>query len=144
MTRYTVDTVTTKIVQQFREAEEKVARERGGFSLFGLFELEEPSGSWDLVAAAPWLSASRNDIKELIDALSAFFNVKDWKIIAAVVPIREPSDFVDAVTSKYHVEHGVEEIGRVYLSGLYVNHAFLITSNPASTPIPALREPAAA
>lgn len=144
MTRYTVDTTTAKIVEKFREAEEKVARERGGFSLFGLFELEELPGSWDLVAAAPWLSTSRNDIKELIDALSAFFDVKDWKIVAAVVPIREPSEFVDAVTSKYRVEHEVEEIGRLYLSGLYINHAFLITANPAPTPAPAQREPVAA
>ena len=142
MTNYVVDTATTKIVEKFRAAEEQVAQERGRFSLFGLFELEEVSGKWDLVAAAPWLSASRNDIQELIDELNAFFNVQDWKIIAAVVPIKEPSDFVDAVNQKYHLEHGIEEIGRTYVNGLYISHAFLITSNPS--PAQVAKQPVAA
>lgn len=142
MTDYVVDTTSVSIAERFREAEEKVARQRGGFSLFGLFELEEHPGKWDLIAVAPWLDTSPSIIKEVIDTLSVFFNVRDWKIIAAVVPMKTSSDFVQAITRKYHFEHQVEEIGNTYVNGLYITHAFLITSNPA--PTPALAQPAAA
>lgn len=135
MTNYVVDTTSVHLAEKFRAAEREVARQRGEFTLFGLFELEDMPGNWDLVAAAPWLDTSRNNIKELIDALSAFFSVKDWKIIARVVPMEESSDFVQAITRKYHLEHQLEEIGSTYVNGVYITHAFLITSNPAPAPV---------
>ena len=90
----------------------------------------------------PGIVTSRNSIKELIDALSAFFSVEDWKIIAAVLPMKAHSDFVQAITRKYQLEHQVEEIGSVYVIGVYISHAFLITSN--SSPMPAPAQPVAA
>lgn len=137
MTAYFVDTASVAVAEKFREAEEEAARQRGGFTLFALFEREEAPGKWDLVAAAPWLDTSRNSIKELIDTLNAFFSVKDWKIIATVVPMKESSDFVQAITRKYHFEHQLEEIGSTYVNGLYITHAFLITSNPSPAPVTA-------
>ena len=136
MTAYIVDTTSVAVAEKFREAEEKVARQQGDFTLFALFEREEVPGKWDLVAA-PWLDTSRNSIKELIDALNAFFDVKDWKIIATVVPMKESSDFVQAITRKYHFEHQLEEIGSTYVNGLYITHAFLITSNPSPASVTA-------
>jgi len=44
---------------------------------------------------------------------------------------------VQAITRKYHFEHQVEEIGSTYVNGLYITHAFLITSNPSPAPAPA-------
>ncbi len=140
MRDYTVDTTSVHLAERFREAEREVAQQRGGFTVFGLFELEDMPGNWDLVAAAPWLDTSRNSIKELIDTLNAFFSVEDWKIIATVVPMKESSDFVQAITRKYHFEHQLEEIGSTYVNGLYITHAFLITSNPA----PVTAQPVAA
>lgn len=137
MTAYIVDTTSVVVAEKFREAEEKVAQQRGGFTLFGLFELEDLPGKWDLVAAAPWLETSRNAIKELIEAVGAAYGVEDWRIIAAVVPMKEESDFVQAITRRYHFEHQVEEIGNTYVNGVYITHAFLITSNPSPTPVTA-------
>lgn len=137
MTTYIVDTTSVGIANRFRDAEQEVARQRGGFSLFALFEREETPGKWDLVAAAPWLETSRNEIRELIDAVSTVFSVKDWKIIATVVPMKGASDFVQAITRKYHLEHGLEEIGSTYVNGVYITHAFLITSDPSLAPAPA-------
>ena len=131
MTTYRVDTDSVILAESFRAAEEKVAEERGPFSLFGLFETEDAPNSWDLVAAAPWLYASSNRIKYLIDSVSTYFSVKDWKRISAACPMRTDSDFAKAITRKYHIEHEVEEIGNTYVNGVYISHAFLITSNPS-------------
>ena len=129
MTTYMVDKTSGIIAERIRRAEEKVARERGGFSLFGLFEREDVPGKWDLVAAAPWLAERGAGIKQIIDLVGAVFDAKDWAIIATVVPLETESDFVQAITRKYTLEHGLEEIGNVYVNGTYVNHAFLITAN---------------
>lgn len=145
MNNYRVDTTAVTIAENFRKAEEEVARERGGFALFGLFEMEDHPGRWDLVAAAPWLDAlSTSGIKEVIDAVSKHFSVKDWKIISVVVTMKTDSDFAQAITRKYHLEHQVEEIGNTYVNGVYVSHAFLITSNASPVPAPAAKELAAA
>lgn len=135
MRNYSVDTTSVHLAEKFCEAEREVAQQRGGFTLFGLFELEDMPGNWDLIAAAPWLDTSRSSIKELIDALNAFFSVQDWKSIATVVPMPESSDFVQAITRKYRFEHQVEEIGNAYVNGLYISHAFLITANPSSAQV---------
>ncbi len=144
MTTYHVDTTSVALAESFRAAEEKVAQERGAFSLFGLFETEEFIGRWDLVAAASWLDTWYNPIKELIDALSAHFDVKDWKIVSGVVPMQTDSDFAQAITRKYQFEHQVEELGNVYVNGVYISHAFLITSNPSLAPARIIAEPVAA
>lgn len=144
MTTYHVDTVSVALAESFRAAEKKVAEERGDFSLFGLFETEDAPNSWDLVAAAPWLDASSHRIRDLIDAISTYFSVKDWKRISAAFPMTTDSDFTRAITRKYHLEHQVEEIGNTYVNGVYISHAFLITSNPSPSPAQVIAEPVAA
>ncbi len=145
MNNYRVDTTAVTTAEKFRKAEEEVAGDRGGFALFGLFEMEDHPGKWDLVAAAPWLDAlSTSGIKEVIDAVSKHFNVKDWKIVSVVVTMKTDSDFAQAITRKYHFEHQVEEIGNTYVNGVYVSHAFLITSNQNPSPARVTPELAAA
>ena len=135
MTTYTVDKISVSIAEKLREAEKIVAMQHGDFTLFGLFELEESPGKWDLVAAAPWLETRRNKIADLIEMLGAVFDVKDWKIISAVVPMKVTSDFVQAITQKYDIDHSLEEIGNTYVNGTYINHAFIITSNKSPVTI---------
>lgn len=134
MTTYHVDTASITLAEKFRIAEEKVAEERGSFSLFGLFETEDMPGKWDLVASAPWLETGYSGIKGLIDALRVYYDAKGWQTVSVVVPLTTDSDFVQAITRKYHFEHQVEEIGTTYVNGVYISHAFLITSNPSPSP----------
>jgi hypothetical protein len=145
MNNYRVDTAAVTIAEKFRKAEEEVARDRGGFVLFGLFEMEDHPGKWDLVAAAPWLDTlSTSGIKEVIDAVSRHFSAKDWEIISVVVTMKTDSEFAQAVTRKFHLEHEVEEIGNTYVNGVFISHAFLITSNQNPSPVPAAQEAVAA
>jgi hypothetical protein len=144
MNDYRVDTTSVVIAESFRKAEEKIAQKWGGFALFGLFEIEDHPGRWDLVAAAPWLDTNRDGIRKLIDLVNEHFKAKEWQIISTIVPMKTDSDFAQAITRKYHFEHQVEEIGNTYVNGVYVSHAFLITSNAHPSPAPAALEMAAA
>lgn len=124
----TVDHKALEAAERFRRMESIIARERGGFNLFGLFQEEEAGSGWTLVAAAPWLDAGGAGIRQLVTLLNDATSVKEWNIIATVLTIAPSSDFVQAITRKYHFEHQVEEIGNVYVNGLYISHAFIITA----------------
>jgi hypothetical protein len=145
MTTYHVDTLPVALAEEFRKAEIKVAAGRGDFALFGLFQTEDVSSRWDLVAAAPWLDAlPTSGIKEVIDAVSEHFSVKDWKIISVVVTMKTNSNFAQAMTRKFHLEHEMEEIGNTYVNGVFISHAFLITSNANPAPARVMPELTAA
>lgn len=126
------------MAQKFRAAEEKVAEERGGFYLFGLFERQRAPGRWDLVASAPWLRTDRDGTVELIVLLRDKMDTDDWKIIASVFPIEPSGDYVKWITSNYRLDHQVEEVFDSGFSNVALGHAFLITSNPSPASVTAL------
>ena len=132
------------MAQKFQAAEEKVAEEQGGFYLFGLFERQRTPGRWDLVAAAPWLKTDRDGTLELIVLLRDKMDTEDWKIVASVFPVEPSSEWVQWMNSNYHLEHQAEEIFDPNRSGIYVGHAFLITSNPRPSTARSIAEPVAA
>ncbi len=135
------------MAQKFRDAEEQVAQEKGGFYLFGLFEREQIPGRWDLLASAPWLKTDREGTYQLIVTLRERMSIDDWKLIGAVIP-REPSDFyVSATMNLFDLKHQVEEVNDFFPSsqgtyGIRIGHAFLITAD--RHPAPAAQELAAA
>lgn len=132
------------IAQKLRVAEEKVAEERGGFLLFGLFERQETAGRWDLVASAPWLRTGRDGIGELITLLRKNMDTGDWKVVSRVVPLDPSAEFVEWVTTHYMLNHQLEEVYSGGFSDVAVGHAILITSNPSPSPARVVAEPIAA
>ncbi|MDQ2801055.1 MAG: hypothetical protein M3Y13_15590, partial [Armatimonadota bacterium] len=70
-------------------------------------------------------------IGELIDSLGAIFSLKDWRIIATVLPLEPSAPFVQAVTQRYNIEHRIEEVSNTVLNGVPIGRAFIITANPS-------------
>lgn len=138
----TIQDDTRILAEKFRDAEEKVAEERGGFYLFGLFERQRSPGRWDLVASAPWLKTDREGTVELIVLLRDKMDTEDWKVIGGVFPTEPTSDFVKWITSNYYLNHQVQEERDSGFSNVAIGRAILITVN--SSPTPATRQPLAA
>ncbi len=130
------------MARKFRDAEEKVAEERGGFYLFGLFERQRTPGRWDLVASAPWLRTDRDGTVELVVLLRDKMDTDDWRVVASVVPVEPSGDYVRWITSNYNLSHQVEEVFDSGFSDVALGRALLITVNPS--PAPALAQPVAA
>jgi hypothetical protein len=119
------------IAQHLRDAEEKVSSERGGFSLFGLFERERTPGRWDLIVSAPWLKTDYAGTKEIIALLRDKMGFDDWQIVSAVFPLEPSVEYVRWFTQRYHVEHQLEEFYNAVFNGVSVSRAFIITANPS-------------
>jgi hypothetical protein len=130
------------MAQKLRAAEEKVAQERGGFYLFGLFERQQAPGRWNLVASAPWLKTDLDGTKEIIALLRSNMDTGDWKVVSAVFPIDPSEDFTELVLSKYSLKHQIQEVYDPALGDEFPGHAFLITAD--KSPAPAALELAAA
>lgn len=130
------------MAEKFREAEEQVATERGGFYLFGLFERERTPGRWDLVASAPWLKTDRDGTLDIMISLRDKMKTDDWKMIGGVFPIEPSASYVEWITKNYHLQHQLEEIHRTDFGNVHIGHAYLITSNDAPSPV--VQEPVAA
>lgn len=126
-----------KMAEKFRDAEEKVARERGEFYMFGLFERDQMPGKWDLVASAPWLKTDRDGTLDIIVALRDKMETEDWKMIGGVFPLEASAAYVEWITSNYRVKHHIEEVIGTNFTNVHIGHAFIITSDPSPSQITA-------
>lgn len=116
------------LTENVRRAEEMLAREHGGFLLFGLFQTEETAGKWDVVASAPWLTTARPGIQQVVNGLGDYLSAEDWLKIASVVPLSPDTDFVRAMTRLFQAEHGIYETGPFVSGDISISRAFIITA----------------
>lgn len=122
--------VDAGLVEKFRDAEEKVAGERGQFALFVLCERDDTPGQWDIIASAPWLTVDRAGIAELVNLLGSEMSFIDWLPIARLVPLSPSDSLVRATTNSYDVEHQVVSLPYGSFGGVRVRRTYLITANP--------------
>ena len=118
------------LFDKFQQAEGELSRERGAFSLFGLFERRNRIGKWDVVMAAPWLGTDYAAIKWMVDNLQWRFTRDEWLKLARVVPVRHDGEFAVDIGLLYPMEHGLKHIPSIVLSGQEINRGVIITANP--------------
>jgi len=116
------------LTENVRRAEEMLAREHGGFVLFGLFQTEETAGKWDVVASAPWLTTARPGIQQIVNGLGKYLSAEDWLKIASIVPLDPDTSYVRTITRIFQGEHGMQEAGAFVSEDIYINRAFVITA----------------
>lgn len=117
-------------VKKFIALEKKIAREKGRFVLFALFEREESNSTWDVVVSAPWLTNSLNNLSELARLINLTLEQSELNKLSRIVTLN-PSDYVvRSVNNAVLVEHGLEELQDYDFGGVSINHAYIITSNP--------------
>ena len=128
--------VMSTFVEKLKAIEGEIARERGRFALFALFEREELPGRWDVVFSAPWVGESRRSaIDYLVGKSRTALDSEEFLSIARFVPLRPAEDFVRALTQTVHVEHGLVELHNEVVNGLFVTHGYVITSQPGNQPL---------
>lgn len=119
----------TDLVSEFVKIEKKIAKENGGFTLFGIFQRESPEEKWDVVVSAPWLN--RNERKNwlyIIESIESVLGKQGLLKLSKVELLDDKDHFVKAVNSAFNVEHKPVEIWNRTFNGISVDHGYIITS----------------
>ncbi len=118
--------------QQFQQAEENIAKERGEFMLFGLFERSDFLGRYDVVVSAKWLKDDRASLGLIIDLVTAAIgNQKWWLKIGRFDIVPEDGPFLEVVREALPdglVQHDLKRITNIYYEGNMIPSAMVITA----------------
>lgn len=123
----------SKLVDVFEEIERKLARDKGPFTLFALFERQDFPNRWDVVVAAPWVeSDNERALKFFAIEMKQHFPTNELGRVSRVVLLDPSDERVRAITSEHEVEHGRIEIAEGFHYGLPADHGFIITARRAA------------
>ena len=139
MTTVFAEAPVVRLVEKYRAAERKAAEARGGFFLFGLFAWENAPGRFDIVVAAPWLTADSNGIYAVAQYLP-HLEPGEGARIGRIDVLDSDSLFVRMLNERYPTEHEVLEFPGIFWEGERIARGFIITSN--SHPAPATAQAA--
>ena len=118
--------------QQFQQAEENIAKERGEFTLFGLFERSDFLGRYDVVVSAKWLKDDRASLGLIIDLVTAAIGNQEWWLkIGRFDIVPEDGPFLEVVREALTnglVQHDLKRITNIYYEGNMIPSAMVITA----------------
>ena len=120
------------LFEKFRRAEETISQTGHAFTLFGLFEREDISGKFDVVASAPWLSDDRASLNLLAELVrQAIGNDNWWTSIGRFVVLPESAPLVKAVLGRLPdgpVRHDLKSVNDLVYDGEVTKNAIIITA----------------
>ena len=129
---------TAEMITLFRKVEEEISKERGDFTLFGLFEKIDIFGKYDLVVSAPWLQDDRASAHLLFGLIRASIGNDRWftKVrVGQIVPENGP--FAEAVYEALPngpIRHGFKRITNFFYDGEIIRDAVIITAMKEAEP----------
>jgi hypothetical protein len=114
------------------EVEQVVAKAKGPFNLFALFERDDIENRWDLVFAAPWATATGETLRYFVVELKDKLTPQQLVALSRIVVLDPNDEAVRAINSAFHIEHGRVEVRETNLFGLPIKHGYIITSRRAA------------
>ncbi|HXI14536.1 MAG TPA: hypothetical protein VNM92_18115 [Thermoanaerobaculia bacterium] len=121
-----------ELADNVAEVEKRVARDKGSFNLFALFEREDVSNRYDLVFAAPWASDKGEVLRYFVVELKQHVPPEQLVSLSRVVVLDPSDEAVRAINSAFHVEHGRMEVTNSNVFGLPIKHGLIFTSQRAA------------
>jgi hypothetical protein len=129
-------------IDAFRKAMNRIASQKGDFTLYALFKRANGVGNWDLVVCAPWLAKSRYQAtSELVDLLVKAIGRKSFVELARVEPIRVDDPNLKSLLAEFPVGDGDPErrMRNIELFGLEMEQAIILRAKRPVTKKPARR-----
>lgn len=116
-------------VNKFIALEKQLAREKGKFVLFALFEREESKNKWDVVVSASWLSEDYSQWNDLTDEIANKLESSELNRLSRIAVLDPSDEVVRSINSSFKVQHKNIEIREFEVYGILIYHAHIITSN---------------
>jgi hypothetical protein len=119
-----------ELVERLREAEERIAAERGPFVLFALLHrVGSLWNSWDVAVSAPWADEMpRMDAYALIDCeLRKHVPASDFRYFRTLVVVPTDWDELEELFEEHPVEHGRVIVRNRELGDEVIRKGYIIT-----------------
>lgn len=111
---------------QLRKAMREIAREKGDFTLFGLFMRSDAPGTWDLVVSAPWLEKGKlKALNEFVQLLSDAIGKQALSNFSRIQTIDSDSPGLTSLLRAFNVEDDEVRVQNSNLFGLQIEDAFI-------------------
>lgn len=131
-----------EFIEKIMKVEREISAEKGPFILFALFQREDSSDYWDLVAAADWIGKDKADpLRYIANHLKKNLKPDEMINLSRIVLIDSDNPALDAVHKAVSIEHGDFEIKDSNFFGLQIKHAHIITSKREKAPNPEELQP---
>lgn len=127
--------MTDLVKSKFLPLEIDASAEKGGFELFALVLREDSPDKWDLVVAAPWISADKHEaLVYLSRQINERLDPSELSALSRIVVLDNGNSILEDLLIFPEHEHKVQELHRCKFNDLVVDHAFIITSKRRSGP----------
>lgn len=129
-----------QLVDRLVRLERQMAADKGPFTLFA-FLLREDSDHWDVVAAAPWITADKAEsLRFIAEQLQSRLDLHELRTLSGVVLIDEDNPYLEAVIQTKAAQEGVIEVRDEEFFGLPIQRGYIITAKRPSI-APAVETP---
>ncbi len=116
-------------IDKLRQLMRDLSKEKGEFSLFGLFLRAEAPDKWDLVVSSPWLEEGKlKALGEFAERLSATIGEEQLLSLSRVVTLNAHDPALQAVTKTVSVRDGLVEFRNTDFFGVKFAHAYIFQS----------------
>jgi hypothetical protein len=114
--------------------EEELSRDKGDFTLFGIFLRDGSPNRWDIVVSAPWLDENQNESLDfMVKKVQEKLELAELRFVAMVLILDPSQEFVQEMNDEVQVEHGNVKITDYIFNGMGIERAHIITSKPVAT-----------
>lgn len=114
-------------IGKLRQVMLELTREKGDFTLFGLFLREEAPDKWDLVVSAPWLEEGKlKALGELTKRLSSVIGEQEVLSLSRIVTVNRENPVLNAILAAIQVDNGLVVIQNSYFSGIEIKEAHIL------------------
>lgn len=116
-------------IEKFGLLELQISKDKGEFSLFGLFLREDAPDKYDLLVSAPWLDVDKEQgLKYLADQVQSQLQSDELLSISRIVILEKGNPILKAINKTVHIKHGNMEIKDSNFNGVQIIHSCISTS----------------
>jgi len=121
------------LIKKFTEIEREIAKEKGKFTLFGLFHREGALyDQWDVVAAAPWIGDDRfAHIEYFVSKMKEKLTPGEMIKVSGIFLLNPSEPFVKDIAETVEKKRGVAEVVDHYFNGMMIERGHVITAKAA-------------
>ncbi len=121
--------INEKIIEKLKAMELEISKEKGEFSLFGVFLRKDAPDKYDLVVSAPWMETDyKGSLEYLTKQVQSKLEQDELLSISRIVLLEKGNPEAEAINKAFNVKHGSLRVRDTNFFGVQISQACISTS----------------